>query len=85
MVSGARPRFVVHESEGFLNARVSGQARRGLTVTVHDALLLYRVVGLFRTESVVQQNMTHAERRAWAREQGRALAERLNIETREAE
>ena len=80
MVSGARPRFAVRESEGFLNAHVSGQARPGLTVTVHDTLVLWRVVGIFRTEFGMRPNMTHEERRAWARLKGHALAKRLNAE-----
>lgn len=83
------PRFLTHESEGRLGreqvaTRPGGGSTFGITVTVHDRLHLYRVVGLFRSEEASRvpgfrsQTASNQARRAWVREQGRALAEELN-------
>lgn len=71
------PRYVTHESEGRYTM-LGASKRNGITVTVHDTLVNYRVVGSFRSET---QAGTWQERRLRARRKARKLAEQLNEES----
>lgn len=78
------PRYVVHVSEGFRTA-LRGNTKQvpGVTATVHDRLLLCRVVGLFRSEDYMHPAgrvgaPPKTEQIAWAIEDAQQLALQLN-------
>lgn len=78
------PRYVVHVSEGFPTAgRGNTKQGPGVTATVHDRLLLCRVVGRFRSEEYLHPTgrtgaPPKAETIAWAIEDAQQLALQLN-------
>jgi hypothetical protein len=80
-LGGRRARFVVHESEGRLTLLGSAKLP-GITVTVHDTFLLYKTVGLFRSERGrgLPRQMPRLERQRVVRAQAARLAEKLNRE-----
>lgn len=78
------PRYVIHLSEGFRTA-VYGHTRQGpgVTASVHDRLLLYRTVGLFRSEDYRyppghRGALPKPQMLARAIEDAQQLAQRLN-------
>ena len=80
----AEPRYVVRETEGFLNARGTrrGNSMPGVTCVVLDSLVLYRVVGLFRSEPdpwvPINRRLPREQAIELARTESHALAARLN-------